>query len=123
MIVAAGRLRNPRALAPILRLAGQLTSKSEFSHYRAVSQVLGWIADAAAAPVLAKLLTHPDVRGHVESTVEAARKRSGPSPKDEITRSLSLREVGLARALYRCGDRDGLGARPGRVQPKTSAGI
>jgi len=111
LIVAAGRLRDPRAIAPILHLARQLTSKSEFSHFRAVSQALEWIGDPSAAPVLADLLQRPNIRDHVERTVEDARKNSGANPKDETTRSLSLREIGLARALYHCEDRDGLGRR------------
>jgi hypothetical protein len=111
MIVAAGRLRDRRALPVITRLAHELTPTSEFSHYRAVTQALEWIGDHSAAPVLADLLAIPGVRGHVERTVENARIESGLNPKDETTRSRSLRELGLARALYHCGDYQGLGRR------------
>jgi hypothetical protein len=109
MIVAAGRLRDKKALQSIVRLARQLTPKSEFSHYRAVTQALEWIGDPSAAPVLVDLLGAQGVRGHVERTVENAREQSGLNPKDETTRSRSLRELGLARALYHCGDYHDLG--------------
>jgi len=47
--------------------------------------------------------------GHVISDVASAGQRSGPDPNDNTTRQTSIRELALARALYRCGDKDGLG--------------
>lgn len=111
MIIAMGRTHDRRALPAILRKAAALNATSEFSHWRAVALALEAIADPTAAPVLAELLARPGIAGHAHLTVETARERSGPSPGDNTTRDLSIRELGLARALFRCGDHNGLGAR------------
>lgn len=109
LIVAMGRTRDPRAAAAILRKAAALEPSSEFSHYRAVALALETIASPAAADVLADMLRKPGIAGHVADTVEKAREASGLNPNDTNARSVSIRELGIARALYRCGDRDGLG--------------
>jgi hypothetical protein len=49
--------------------------------------------------------------GHAFTSIEEARRRTPPSDVDTKTRNDSLRELILARALYRCGDCDGLGER------------
>jgi hypothetical protein len=108
-IVAMGRTRDKRALDAIFRKAESLTAESEFSHHRAVALALESIGDPRAASVLAKLLSQPGMRGHATTTVQQAGKRSGDDVNDTNTRGLSIRELGLARALYRCGDKDGLG--------------
>jgi HEAT repeat protein len=108
-IVALGRTRNPRAIDPILRKAKQLTPDSEFSHHRAVALALESIGDRRAASALAELLAQPGVQGHVISDVQQAAKASGLNVNETHTRGFSLRELSLARALYRCGDQDGLG--------------
>jgi len=109
LIVAMGRTRDRRALDAILRKAAQLDSNSEFSHHRAVALALESIGDPAAAATLSSLLAKPAMRGYAIPTVESARERTGMDPNDNVARSVSIRELGLARALYRCGDRDGLG--------------
>jgi hypothetical protein len=59
---------------------------------------------------LAELLSKPDMMGHVHTTVGIAKEKGAPGgTNSEQTRRESLRELMLARALYRCGDRDGLG--------------
>jgi hypothetical protein len=47
--------------------------------------------------------------GNAITTVDSARQRSGPDPNDNTTRSISIRELDLAWALFRCGDHNGLG--------------
>ena len=47
--------------------------------------------------------------GHTFTEIEDAKLRSPDSPTDTQTRNHSLRELILARALYRCGDYEGLG--------------
>ena len=47
--------------------------------------------------------------GHACTDIDAATSNIPPSPIDTSTRECSLRELILARALYRCGDYDGLG--------------
>ena len=111
VIIALGRTKDPRAVAPIVRLMKELSEASEFSHYRAVGLALEAIASPEAAPALAEMLARPGIRGHVQRSPEEAIKQSGMSPKDESARSNSLRELALARALYRCGDHKGQGRR------------
>ncbi len=111
LIVALGRTRDRRAAPAILKKLEQLDDESEFSHHRAVALALEGIGDPAAAAPLARLLAKPGMRGHVIDRVEAARERTGADPNETHTRARSLRELGLARALVRCGDPDGLGKR------------
>ena len=47
--------------------------------------------------------------GHAYPNLDVATKNIPPSPEDNSTRECSLRELILARALYRCGDYEGLG--------------
>ncbi|MBM3748225.1 MAG: FAD-dependent oxidoreductase, partial [Acidobacteria bacterium] len=109
LIVALGRTRDRRAVPVILKKLAELDDKSEFSHHRAVALALEAIGDPAAAAPLAAVLGKPGMRGHVIDQVEKARERTGPDRNETHTRALSLRELGHARALFRCGDRDGLG--------------
>jgi hypothetical protein len=72
-----------------------------------VALALERIGDASAAPVLARLLGKPGMSGH--AMLELAPLPQGPPERRR--REGPLREIVLARALYRCGDRDGLGER------------
>lgn len=109
LIVAMARTRDRRAVAPILRKVEQLSTEAEFSHFRAISLALETIGDPAAVDSLAKLLAKPGIRGYSITTVEQAAKASGLNPNETQTRGTSLREIDIARALYRCGDKDGAG--------------
>jgi len=109
LIVALGRTGDKRGLGPILEKVEQLDVKSEFSHCRAVAMALETLGDAAAARPLAQLLKKPGIMGHAFTEIEDARLRTPTSGTDTLTRNRSLRELILARALYRCGDYEGLG--------------
>ena len=111
LIIALGRSRDPRAVPVILQKAKLLTVESDFSHHRAVGLALELIADRSAARPLAGLLTQPDMSGYVHDSVEEARRRDQEdgSTVGVKTRRDSLRELLLARALYRCGDYGGIG--------------
>ena len=110
LIIALGRTRKPAALAPILDKAGLLSSESEFSHFRAVALALETLKDPKAAPVLAGLLTKPGISGYACTNIEAA-NRAAEQADPNVDRDHSLRELILARALYRCGDHEGIGER------------
>ena len=117
-MIALGRTKDKRGLEPILRLARLLTGNHHYSHFRAVALAVESIGDPSAAPVLADLLAEKDVGGHViDSPVKLpripkydtySRRNLGVADKE---RSDCLRELCLARALFRCGDKDGLGKR------------
>jgi flavin-dependent dehydrogenase len=109
LIIALGRTRNKRALSPILDKLEQLDAESEFSHYRAVALAFESLGDAAAAEPLAQLMAKPGIQGHAFVDVNRARVETPVSHVDTTTRNKSLRELILARALYRCGDYKGLG--------------
>jgi len=108
-IVALGRTRDRRALPVILKKLAQLDEASEFSHHRAVALALESIGDASAAEPIARLLGKPGMRGRVIDKVETARQETGADTNDTQARALSLRELAWGRALFRCGDHDGLG--------------
>ncbi len=70
------------------------------------------IGDPAAAKTLAEVLRQEGMMGYVHETVGTAVERDQESPGGTNavqTRRDSMRELLLARALYRCGDYEGLG--------------
>lgn len=109
LVVALGRTGDKKALEPILEKVEQLDAESEFSHCRAVAMALESLGDAAAAQPLAQLLTKPGIRGHAFTEINRAMSETPDNPVDTSTRNKSLRELILARALYRCGDYNGVG--------------
>ena len=109
LIIALGRTRSEQALGPILEKVRQLDAESEFSHCRAVAIALETLGDTAAAKALAELLKKPGITGHAFTNIDAAKHRTPPGSEDTLTRNQSLRELVLARALYRCGDYKDIG--------------
>jgi len=108
-LVALGRTHDSRAIPPILEKLAELTPASEFSHCRAVALALETLGDPAGARPLAELLAKPGMTGHAIATIEQALETATKDPNDTATRNTALRELVLARALYRCGDYHGLG--------------
>jgi hypothetical protein len=109
-IVALGRAGDRRAVPVVLAKLAQLTPESDFSHFRAVGLALEALADRSAAKSLAAMLRRPGIAGYVHATIADAKRLEVPGgPNGEDSRRLSLRELLLARALFRCGDHQGLG--------------
>ena len=109
-LVALGRAGDRRAVPVVLEKLKLLSAQKEFSHHRAVGLALELLRDPAAAQPLAELLAQPGMSGHVHDTIATAIEREQPGgPNSEQTRRESLRELVLARALYRCGDYQGVG--------------
>jgi ribulose 1,5-bisphosphate synthetase/thiazole synthase len=109
-IVALGRAGDRRAVPVVLAKLNQLTADSEFSHFRAVGLALESLRDPSAAKPLADMLRRPGIAGYVHKSIADAQRLEVPGgPNGEISRRTSLRELLLARALYRCGDYEGLG--------------
>ena len=111
-IIALARTRDAHALAPILAKAARLTGakSNEFSHFRAIVLACETLGDPAAAPALARLLALPGVMGHAMTNITTAIANTpGGKGSQNALREVELRELFLARALYRCGDSDGLG--------------
>ena len=108
-IIALGRTRSPAAVGVICQKVEQLDADAEFSHIRAVAMALESLGDRSAARTLANLLQKPGTSGHAVTDIEAALKDNPASGTDTTTRNRALSELYLARALYRCGDYQGLG--------------
>ena len=111
LVIALGRTGDKGAIPVLVEKTRQLTPESEFSHCRAVAMAFESIRDPRAAEPLADLLQKPGIGGHAFLEIQDVIERSPASMTDNSTRNNSLRELILARALYRCGDRDGLGER------------
>ena len=109
LIIAAGRTKHVEALPAIFRLMEKLTPESHFSHFRAVAIALETIGDPKAAEPLFKVLDMPGMRGHSMPDIETAKKLAPPDKNDVTTRNNSLRELIMGRALYKCGDFNGVG--------------
>ena len=110
LVIAAGTTGDLRALEPILRKAAALDASDAFSHHRAVAVALETLGASEAAPALAQLLQKPGMMGYAAPYIEdAAVQMQFSNPN--LSRALSLRELILARALYRLGDHEGLGER------------
>ncbi len=110
LLVALGHAGNAKAVPVVLDKLRQLDAQIAFSHHRAVGLALELIGDRSAAEPLAELLNKPGMTGYAHADVQTAIAQGVPGgPNAEQTRRESLRELMLARALYRCGDREGLG--------------
>ncbi|MBN2450303.1 MAG: FAD-dependent oxidoreductase [Lentisphaeria bacterium] len=102
-LIALGRTRDRRALPIMLeKLDGLGQGNGErFSHYRAVCEALEQLGDPAAAEPLGRLLVRC---GRAEATVTPEQPERLPSRNRNGVRNLIL-----ARVLYRCGDWEGEG--------------
>ncbi len=111
-IIALGKSGAPKAVPVILDKAALLDADVAFSHHRAVALALERLGDPAAAPALAELLEKPGMSGYVHDTLEAAQAHDAEYARylnAVHTRRESLRELLLARALFRLGDHQGVG--------------
>jgi hypothetical protein len=109
LIIALGRTRDKQAVEPVVRMVERLGPEHAMSHHRAVAIALETIRDPAAAKPLADLLRKPGMTGHAYTDIEEVASNIPTSTTDTSTREHSLRELILARALYRCGDHNGVG--------------
>lgn len=107
IVLALGNTKSEAALAPILRKLETLDAETTLSHHRAVVIALETLGDPAAAKPLARLLEKPGMRGHVMKALEPQHN----AQREKRRRTGPLREIVIARALYRCGDCRGLGER------------
>ena len=101
VILALGHTGDRSATPAILRLLKTLDAEVTLSHHRSVALALEELADPKAAKPLADLLAKPGMQGHALTKL--------PKKGDFEERIGSLREIALARALYKCGDHKGIG--------------
>lgn len=119
IVIALGLSGDSRATDQIIKKMARMNEAFDYSHFRAVSIALDLLRDPAAAPSIAGLLQKRGMRGYAVHSIEdavkeddAALKKLEPNAGTKFsfeTREFSMRELALARALYRCGDHEGLG--------------
>jgi hypothetical protein len=105
LILALGGTGDRRALPALLNKLETLDRTVTLSHHRSLALALEQIGDSNAAEPLAGLLNKPGMRGHAMTGLEPLADK----PSEKRRRLGALREIVLARALYRCGDWRGLG--------------
>lgn len=109
-VIALGRAKSRKALPVLLDKARSLTVANEFSHFRAVAMALEAIGEKSAAPVLGELLAKPGVSGYAITmgpTLPVIPNYANVEGDKE--RTATLRELAVARALFRLGDYEGRG--------------
>ncbi|HKK66641.1 MAG TPA: FAD-dependent oxidoreductase [Bacteroidales bacterium] len=109
LLMSLGNTGNPEGFGQIERLADKLTAESELSHFRAVAEAFAGLRREKAVPILSRLLTMPGVKGYAVEDFHDVLFCVNEDTNDNTTRNNSLRELFLARALFFCGDHDGLG--------------
>ncbi len=109
LITALGASGESAALPVILEKASLLDETMALSHFYAVSEALKNYKHPDSRAQLMRLLNLPGVTGHAVTTIEKAKQIVDDDWTQTDTRNRSLRELFLARALYLCGDADGLG--------------
>jgi len=113
-LLALGRAKSKKAVPAIAEKIRELVKEQKPSNtsFRIVSLVCPMIGDPALAAPLAELLERPNIGGHViKMSAEIppvpgydSRSNYSQTEKNEVPR-----EVNLAAALYRVGDKDGKG--------------
>jgi len=108
-LLALVRCGHPAAPELVLEKLTQLEPDDALSHYRAAAECCEILALGEAGPALAKILSDPAIRGHAWTSSTRARDSVPEERNDTTTRNASLKELFIARALFRCGDDHGLG--------------
>lgn len=109
LITALGNTKEASTLPAILEKAKQLEPEDYFSHFRAIAMATEAIGkNPESVAVLSEMLTKPGVRFHSINSYVEARNKAVPDLNDTSTRNAALKELHLAKALYLCGDKDGI---------------
>jgi flavin-dependent dehydrogenase len=113
-VMALGYSGRKEVIPELLRLAGQLTPQSDFSHIRALSIAACLLASEAFKPILSRLLRAEGMTGyHLADGQEATEKIilntiDSVYVLEDSLRNKSLKELYAAKALFLCGDDEGL---------------
>ncbi|MBQ7190239.1 MAG: FAD-dependent oxidoreductase [Kiritimatiellae bacterium] len=103
-IIALGYARARDAVPTICETADRLTADDAYSHFRAVAKALEAIGDKRGIPALSRCLRMPGVGGYARTPETIAPLPAYENSIADRERTLMLREICLARALYRLGD-------------------
>ncbi|MDH6356734.1 FAD-dependent oxidoreductase [Parabacteroides sp. PF5-9] len=109
LLIALGNAADKKSLPVILEKAKLLNPEDYFSHFRAITKAFESVNSQEAIPILSEMLTAPGVRFYDIDSYVTARNQVVPDEIDVTIRNRALKELHLARALYLCGDKDGMG--------------
>ncbi len=117
LILALGNSGDERAIPVLIDLVDKLDSGVTLSHFRSVALVLEKFACPEAAKPLALLLQKEGMSGFAMTNIDEASTLLGNDGKGQnpvrnassIKRTNALREIVMARALYKCGDYNKVG--------------
>lgn len=109
LIMALGLAGDTRGLECIIDKLKLLDSNSAFSHHRAVAIALESLGSPDTVRYLAALLDKPGMKGYAVMNIDDAKKLYFIGDITHTLRHYSLREIILARALYRLGDYQNIG--------------
>jgi hypothetical protein len=112
-IIALGLVGHGNAdvVKAIIRKAEQLDPDGDFSHFLAISMACNELRDPRLAPALHDLLSRDEVSGFALTDTQDVYAYADRTAGMKSIRNQTLKEILLARALYRCGDHNGLGRR------------
>lgn len=110
IILLLALARVGEAKSAVLEKIGQLGDDPDLSHVRAVSVFCETLPDAEFAEALAEVLNQPKLSHHAWTTLDEELADIPEDSTDNTTRNQALRELYLARALLRCGDRNAMAA-------------
>jgi ribulose 1,5-bisphosphate synthetase/thiazole synthase len=114
-LLALGRAKSKKAVPALAARIRDLVTLQKPSNtaFRIVSLVCPMIGDPALADPLAELLARPNISGHaikMGSEIPPVPGYDSRSSYSQKEKNEAPREVNLAAALYRLGDKDGKGA-------------
>ncbi len=103
-IIALGRTSDPIGLFPVIGKTERLNSYSSFSHVRAVSLAFESLNSSAAMPALSNLLAQIEGHAITNNALTTPLVPGFFNTAGDTERNLSLKEISVARALFRLGD-------------------
>lgn len=113
LLVCLGAIGDASAWSCVLDKVESLPLNAAFSHVRAIAMVCEQLHErapnAAIVPALARILKRSGYAGHAHADIDSAQAALTNDINENGDRNSALRELHLARALYRCGDEDSLG--------------
>ncbi|MFW5859381.1 MAG: FAD-dependent oxidoreductase [Planctomycetota bacterium] len=110
-LIALARCDGVRAVDALVALAASLDADPDLSHCRALAMAAVAIGpEPTVARALARVLGQPGIRGHACGDVATLQQRTTDAINENRERNRCLRELILARGLYRAGDSGGMAA-------------
>ncbi|WOO40089.1 FAD-dependent oxidoreductase [Rubellicoccus peritrichatus] len=113
LLICLGTIGDSAAWRCILEKINTLPKEAEFSHFRAICMCCEALYEHSPndsiAPAIANLINRPGYLGNAQLNMHKAQADLTDDINENEVRDRALREIHLARALYRCGDYDNLG--------------